>query len=220
MSKNVLSCENVCLRSTSFVPPTNEASSTLGQHSIKFNKYSAVSEPLLFPFTECNLPWLPVSKGSIKKTAQTRFVNSSPQSYKLMPASAESSESDRTSFVEKSSHKFVLPVSYFLEIAKLWAISNRSELECQFTIAKTDQSPEPIASAQAQALYKDSQRPICHEKAIAPDSAKCPWSNNENPSSPVTPSAEQDLLRSINRFLESCRKKDKLLTGTEGMICS
>lgn len=121
--------------------PTNEASNFASpRYTPDLNQNDSpeqmiVGEPLTSTSFAELLPWLPVSKGDIKKTAQTRFVNSSPKSYRLMPSSIESSQFDRTSFVEKASHKFLLPVNYFLDIAKLWAISNRSELECRYVRA-------------------------------------------------------------------------------------
>nr|XP_039260626.1 uncharacterized protein LOC120336909 [Styela clava] len=100
-------------------------------------------------------PCLPVSKGCIKKTAQTRFVNSSPRSYRLMPASVESS--DMTSFVEKSSHSHVFP-RFFLDVAELWELSKRSELECNFTLARS----EKISGSNECINEAKHKSPICH----------------------------------------------------------
>lgn len=120
-SKDASSCSQppVVSQSTNvkdFVPPTNQASSTQQQGVLMM--YRCKSNPGELPTgnkssnslhllrrERLHSPCLPVSKGSIKKMAQTRFVNSSPQSYRLMPASIESS--DMTSFVEKSPHKSV-----------------------------------------------------------------------------------------------------------------
>lgn len=200
-----------------FHTPTNQASNIIGMGTFGNTEEKARS-PTMPLFAANNLMpiWLPVSTGDIKKTAQTRFVNSSPKSYRLMPASVESSEADRTSFVEKSSHKFLLPVSYFLEVAKLWALSNRSELECQFTQAKTEGQLKPTSSKKEQS-DSDDCRPICHAKATT-DAAPCPWSVGDTKTSiACATTAEQDLLSSINRFLESCRRKDKCMAGGAGI---
>nr|CAB3262906.1 uncharacterized protein LOC100184970 [Phallusia mammillata] len=200
--------------SHSVYTPTNQASSICSRHASSSMKDKQEQATLpLFTATDLMPIWLPVSKGDIKKTAQTRFVNSSPKSYRLMPASVESSEADKTSFVEKSSHKFLLPVSYFLEVAKLWALSNRSELECQFTQAKTDSQFEPTSSTKDDP-NEESRRPICHAKAVT-DITSCPWSVGDlkSPTNTCATTAEQDLLSSINRFLDGCRKKDTCMSG-------
>uniref|UniRef100_F6SGY0 Uncharacterized protein n=1 Tax=Ciona intestinalis TaxID=7719 RepID=F6SGY0_CIOIN len=203
-----------------FAPPTNKASSTTYSTSYASNGSSTCVETNTtngntslptFPAPYSNVPFLPVSKGNIKKLAQTRFVNSSPKSYRLMPASVESSESDRTSFVEKTSHKFFLPVTYFLEIAKLWEVSNRSELECHFTIANNKEEFKTTGSVlHDEHTSQHKQRPICHARPIPAKlwgSHKTTLKRQRNENSVE---AEKDLLRSVNRFLGSCRTKDKI----------
>lgn len=114
--------------------------------------------PLTFPQSKSyHLPCLPVSKGSIKKPAETRFVNSSPRSYRLMPASVESS--DTTSFVEKSSHPKHTPMKVMLEVAELWQLSKRSELECNFTLAKSN---ELLLDTDHYIEEATKRSPICH----------------------------------------------------------
>lgn len=105
-------------------------------------------------------PCLPVSKGSIKKPAETRFVNSSPRSYRLMPASVESS--DMTSFVEKSSHPNQTPMKVMLEVAELWKLSKRSELECNFTLAKS----KLLFDTDYYIEEASRRSPICHPAII------------------------------------------------------
>lgn len=198
-----------------FTPPTNEASLTTYQAN--FCPYVST---LLTDVPANHLvvksssqithhPWLPISKGNIKKFAQTRFVNSSPKSYRLMPASVETSDLDKTSFIEKSSHKSLMPVNYFLEVAKLWALSNRSELECTFTLANTESLID--TSAVKLVSENDRKRPICHTKQNFQNSAKC--ANAVDISG-----AEKELLQSVNRFLTSCDKKDKSSVLNKGLI--
>ena len=201
---------------STYSPPTNQASKTCYIPAKSASHFSNISgEHLIVSSGTFSLtsavysPWLPISKGNIKKLAQTRFVNSSPNSYRLMPASAEASESDRTSFVEKSSHKFSLPVSYFLEVAKLWALSNQSELECTFTQAKTDDL-NAISALKALA-DNEKKRPICHSKA-----SSNPTILNNSRLTERT-SAENELLNSLNRFLKSCEKKDRAYVLNHGM---
>ncbi|XP_076812289.1 uncharacterized protein LOC143459161 isoform X1 [Clavelina lepadiformis] len=196
-----------------FTTPTNQASITNYRGNFfnpKKQEYDAkclhVSSNLTAFATNVHSPWNPVSKGDIKKLAQTRFVNSSPKSYRLMPASVESSNADKTSFVEKASHKYLLPVSYFLEVANLWALSNRSELECRFTFANTEDDQNSIMSAQ-NVLVVDKRRPICHTQAIP---AKTESERDILKNNAV---AENELLQSVNRFLETCQKKDKSSIG-------
>ena len=214
-----LDVSNLSLACTStFIPPTNEASAMQSYETLNKKQTSTFKLNINFDTKSSNVPtfssdvtysWLPASKGDIKKLAQTRFVNSSPNSYRLMPASVESSELDKTSFVEKSSHKFVLPVSYFLEVAKLWELSNRSELECQFTLAKTDDEDQTSISALAE---NSKKRPICHEKELfLKDHATELLSMDKT-------NAENELLKSVNRFLKTCEKKDKMLVLNRGTI--
>ena len=206
-----------------FTPPTNEASATesyrftnlvqnlVSTSNAAINSLNSTSSNA--PSVICSdvdFSWLPAAKGDIKKLAQTRFVNSSPNSYRLMPASVESSESDKTSFVEKSSHKFLLPVSYFLEVAKLWAISNRSELECQFTLAKTDNTTQKYAEA---ALTENcKRRPICHVKELLQKDASTELLSMDKTI------AENELLNSVKRFLKTCEKKDRMLMLNRGKL--
>lgn len=125
-------------------------------NSQHIGKEPNVKAAQIFPDSSSTCPpCLPVSKGSIKKMAQTRFVNSSPRSYRLMPASVESS--DMTSFVEKSSHSHVFP-RFFLDVAELWKISKRSELECNFTLAKS----EKIVNSNDCIYEAKHKSPICH----------------------------------------------------------
>lgn len=167
------------------------------------------ARPESVPSSVCNPPWLPASKGDIKKYPKTLFANSSPISYKAMPASVESSDTDKTSFVEKSFiHKIVFPVSYYLEVAKFWALSNRSELECRFTVAQSSEQPKKLSDLQKQ--FGESRRPISHarlaERALPPKKLA---------SNKRSAAAEEDLLRSINRFMECCRLKDKSLSNSD-----
>lgn len=135
------------------VTPTTTSCQISGSH----HKLTNSIAPLAFPQSRnYHFPCLPVSKGSIKKPAETRFVNSSPRSYRLMPASVESS--DTTSFVEKSSYPNHTPMKVMLDVAELWKLSKRSELECNFTLA------ESKLLLDTDHYIKEATRrsPICH----------------------------------------------------------
>ena len=209
-----LDIDSLSLATSPSYPPTNEASST-SYHVDSTSILSSYVQPTstYFPVSVCSdskYAWLPVSKGDIQKLADTRFVNSSPNSYRLMPASVESSESDKTSFVEKSSHKFLLPVSYFIEVAKLWALSNRSELECTFTLAKTD---DVDSGSNLTSLSENSKRrPICHAQELLQSNLSPHLSNVDETN------AEKELLNSVNRFLKTCEKKDRTFMVKHGKV--
>ena len=195
---------------STFIPPTNKASFTNYHSCISIKADNIFSYLSASSFSHhVHHPWLPISKGNIKKFAQTRFVNSSPNSYRLMPASVETSNRDKTSFVEKSSHKSFTPVSYFLEVAKLWALSNRSELECTFTLANTEDLK--TTSAIELVSKNDRRRPICHVKQNSQSDIKSSELIDIS-------AAEKELLQSVNRFLTTCDKKDKSSILNQGKI--
>lgn len=160
-------------------------------------------------------PCLPVSKGYIKKTAQTRFVNSSPRSYRLMPASVESS--DRTSFVEKSSHSNCTPMKFMLEVAELWEVSKRSELECNFTLAKSKAnfgSDRYIEEAM-------TRSPICHSEILPTKIHKRKKRRHRN--ADVTESFARvgmgrKLMATVKSFFGIQELKDQFPHGIAGII--
>lgn len=160
MEKNdLLSCSQDCVVTQQWVTSmSSSCQTTVSSHSSACNQNLAENNvPLSFPQSKSyRFPCPPVSKGSIKKPAETRSVNSSPRSYRLMPASVESS--DRTSFVEKSSHPNHTPMKVMLEVAELWKLSKRSELECNFTLAKS----KLLLDADHYIKEATKRSPICH----------------------------------------------------------
>ena len=159
----------------------------------------------------CNPPWLTASNGDIIKSALTLFSNSSQISYRAMPASVESCVLDKTSFVEKYFiHKIVFPVSYYIEVAKLWALSNRSELECRYTQANSgSREPQELAVVQKR-LYK---RPISHPVFDTGYRPRPPPQNLDRCGGNEKENTEEELVRNIKRFMECCRVKDESLSS-------
>ena len=185
----------------------NHIFSHLPAHSVTSHP-AYITKPFSFSDIISTPPLCAVSHGSIKRPPKTIFSNSSPMSYKTLPAFSESVNFDKTSFVEKS---FITkpPANYHLEVATLFALSNKSELECTYTNAPT--SPANDKTRKSIQNLSETMKTISHASV-----------SNKGKSVPNRPKflcknktiAEQDLLRSVNRFLKSCRIKDESLSGS------
>ena len=161
------------------------------------------SKPFSFSEVISTPPLCAVSHGSIKRPPKTNFSNSSPMSYKTSPAYTEFVNYDKTSFVEKS---FITkpPANYHIEVATLFGLSNKSELECKFTNAptnKTSNTTKDNIRNLSRTLKTISHAAVYNKGKKVPKRPKFLCNNKTI--------AEQDLLLSVNRFLKSCRIKDE-----------
>ena len=183
----------------------NHIFSHLPSHSVTSHPAhpAHTSKPFSFSEVISTPPLCAVSHGSIKRPPKTNFSNSSPMSYKTSPAFSKFVNFDKTSFVEKS---FITkpPANYHIEVATLFALSNKSELECKYTNAPMNKTSSIIKN-NVKKLSK-TLKTISHA-AVSNKAKKVP--NRPKFLCNSKTIAEQDLLLSVNRFLKSCRIKDE-----------